>query len=584
MLSRIDRLKSALSCNPTPTWRRSQVASTSGLLIGELLFNEVDKTQRLRAMHGNNAATDIPIPPPAPNAPIIPAGNRPAAIEEPSPLAPDLERLRGAVDEGPPLNQPTRYGGLSRLVRYVTGRATANLRAHQQDIDRRLLLALGDLERTDSRLDDGQLTIWQGLTHQSERIAKLENQVTELLEASAEDGSAARAEISSENREQERTTQHAPTFKAKLAAAQIDVSEFDMVPLASDSSIQYVEVAPGAHSPPMPPSFVLGPFPEYLTRMYFGNVNALPVGCYYVDGAGVTSHGLLMRNGKLLVSEQLNLSRVTIAIGRVFGSVCVTDSFSRFVDEPVACVIGPGHRIYGHWLVDFLPKLYLLHRAGIDPLGVKYLIPRDTPEFGFALLRLAGISDSQLILFDPYTEVIGVKHLILPTLLYTNDRAHPLFPQAIEYLLSLIRRGHRIPTAARQHLFVSRAGADYTRKLVNRGTIEQIAAEAGFKIYRPEAFSLLDQLATFASATSIVGEYGSGLHASIFAPPDAAVFALRSNAMFPGFLQSGLCQVMNQKIAYILGTAGKDDLDDQEFLISEDDFRIGLQWFKDFLL
>jgi SAM-dependent methyltransferase len=518
-----------------------------------------------------------------PNSPIVPARHCVASESLPSSPTHHLQRLRGLIDGGPPLNPPTRYGVLSRVARRIMARATANLRAHQQHIDRRLLLALANLERTDSRFDYRQLIIRQGLTHQSDRIARLENQVTELLEVSAEDASAPRARISYENPELERTTQHARTLEAKLRAAQIDVSQFNIAPLASDSGVQYVEVAAAAHSPPIPPCFVLGPFPDYLTRMYFRRVNTLPVGCYYIERAQVTSHGLLTRGGKLLVNEQLFLSRTTIAIARLSGPVCVTDSVSRFVDEPVACVIGPGHLVYGHWLVDVLPKLYLLHRAGIDPLRVKYLIPKDTPEFGFALLRLAGISESQLILFDPYAEVIGVKHLIMPTVLHANDRAHPLFQQAIEYLLSLIRRGHRIPTMTRQHLFVSRAGVDYPRKLVNRGAIEQIAAEAGFEIYQPEGFSLLDQLATFASAISIVGEYGSGLHGSIFAPPETAVFALRSNATIPGFLQSGLCQVMNQKIAYILGDAGKDDLE-QEFLISEDDFKIGLQWLKELLL
>jgi SAM-dependent methyltransferase len=124
------------------------------------------------------------------HSPIVPAGHRAAAIESLPPApAYDLERLRGLVDEGPSLNQPTRYGVLSRLVRRVMGRATANLHAHQQNIDRRLILALGGLERTDSRLDYGQLMIRDGLSRQSERIARLENQVAELLEASTEGAS-----------------------------------------------------------------------------------------------------------------------------------------------------------------------------------------------------------------------------------------------------------------------------------------------------------------------------------------------------------------------------------------------------------
>jgi SAM-dependent methyltransferase len=127
-----------------------------------------------------------------PNSPIVPARNGPAAAGESSPSGPprDRERLQGLVDEGPPLNQPSRYGVLTRLVRRIMRRATANLHAHQQDIDRRLILALGDLERTVSRLDYGQLMLRDGLTRQSERIARLENQVTEQLEGSTEDGSA----------------------------------------------------------------------------------------------------------------------------------------------------------------------------------------------------------------------------------------------------------------------------------------------------------------------------------------------------------------------------------------------------------
>jgi capsular polysaccharide biosynthesis protein len=367
---------------------------------------------------------------------------------------------------------------------------------------------------------------------------------------------------------------------------QVDTLQFDLAPLASDPGASYVEIAPGAYFAPIPPSFVLGSFPEYLTRFYFGNTSALPVGCYYLDGAGVTSHGLLVREGKLLVNDQLQLSKGSIAEAGLYGNICANAPFSRFLDESIACVIGPGHLIYGHWLVDFLPKLYLLRRAGIDPLDIRYIIPKNTPDFGFAWLRLIGIPDSKLILFDPYSEVVGVKRLILPTLLRTSSRAHPVFPQAVEYLLTLIRRKRSIMTKplSRRKLFVSRAGAGRDgRMLINRKAIEQLADEAGFDIFRPEAFSLLDQIAMFASAGGIIGEYGSALHGSMFSPVGTAVLALRSNAIHPGFLQSGLCQVMSQKIAYVLGAAGEHDVS-QKFSIVEADFKLGLRLMLDQLI
>jgi hypothetical protein len=59
------------------------------------------------------------------------------------------------------------------------------------------------------------------------------------------------------------------------------------------------------------------------------------------------------------------------------------------------------------------------------------------------------------------------------------------------------------------------------------------------------------------------------------------VFAVRSNGMLPGFLQSGLCYAMNQKVAYIFGDVGEEDVF-QEFSISEADFKVGLNLLRSF--
>jgi Glycosyltransferase 61 len=356
--------------------------------------------------------------------------------------------------------------------------------------------------------------------------------------------------------------------------------QFETAPLTiSDSDAGYIEVGPLAHSAPITPSFVLGPFPEFLTQLYLADITALSVGCYHLEDAGVTSHGLLVRDNKLLVCAQLSLSEGSIAEAAQYGNICAGARFSRVLDEPLVSLAGPGHLIYGHWIVDFLPKLFLLHRIGIDPLEAKFLIPDNTPEFAFAWLELLGISESQLVLFDPYSEVVAARPLIVPTMLRTNARAHSLFRPAVEYLLSLVARKHPIKAGSGpgQKLFVSRSGAGREgRRLLNRAAIERLAAGAGFAIFRPEALSLLDQLSTFAGARQIIGEYGSGLHGSIFAPPETLVCALRSSARHPGFLQSGLCEVMGQKIAYIFGPAGEHDIV-QEFAISEANFALGLR-------
>jgi len=346
----------------------------------------------------------------------------------------------------------------------------------------------------------------------------------------------------------------------------------------SDPLAQFIELAPAARSVPTSPSFFLGPFPEFLTHSYFADVTALSVGCYTLKNVGVTSHGLLVRDGALLTCGRLSLSEGSIREAAGYGNICFKGGFSRVLDEPTVSLAGPGHLIFGHWLVDFLPKLYLLQRSEIDPFAVKYLLPANTPPFALSWLQLLGITERQLVFFEPYAELVGATRLIVPTLLRTNGRTHPLFRRAIEYILSLVPRdtSRADEDGAEQRLYLSRGGpGPENRKLLNRQAIEQIAVDRGYALVRPETLSIADQLMMFSRAKRVVGEYGSALHGSIFAPPETVVCALRASARHPGFLQSGLCQAMGQKIGYVFGSAEEHDVE-QKFSIPEDDFKTAL--------
>jgi capsular polysaccharide biosynthesis protein len=305
----------------------------------------------------------------------------------------------------------------------------------------------------------------------------------------------------------------------------------------------------------------------------------LSVGCYALRNVGVTSHSLLVRDGVLLTSGRLSLSRESIVEAATYGALSATARYSRVIDEPVVSLAGPGHLIYGHWIVDFLPKLYVLHRLGFDPHSVKYIIPSNTPQFALEWLHLLGISPRQLIFFDSYKEVVGTANLIVPTLLRTNGRAHPIFRAAIDYLRSLLlaKRETRSTDRPGRRIYLSRGSTgSENRKLLNRERIERFATRAGYEVIRPESLSILDQLTMFGEAETIIGEYGSALHGSLFAPSGAMVCALRASARHPGFLQSGLCQSMEQKISYVFGAADEHDIE-QQFTIFEDDFKKALE-------
>jgi capsular polysaccharide biosynthesis protein len=341
---------------------------------------------------------------------------------------------------------------------------------------------------------------------------------------------------------------------------------------------EYIELSPATASPPIAPLFALGTASRELFRFYYGQHATLSVGCYRLRDIGVTSHGILIQNGVPITCNQLNLNAGSFEVVRRYGPLRLGDEISRRVPEPTVLLVGPGYLVYGHWLTDFLPKLYILAKMGMDLAKLKYFIPIDTPEFAVKWLSLLGIERDNLIRFSPYEETVGAAELLVPTLLRTNSRAAPIFRNAAEFIFSRIQLLH--PGAVRAdgpaRIFLSRAETRRSRRLANRKAIERMAVQEGFTLVAPETLSLLDQVSLFRSARQIIGEYGSALHGSIFSLPGAIVCALRGGAYHPGFLQSGLCQTMQQEIAYLFGKLPVEQVE-QNFAIEEDDFRLCLR-------
>lgn len=333
-----------------------------------------------------------------------------------------------------------------------------------------------------------------------------------------------------------------------------------------------------------PPGLIVGEVTPELMRSYFGQTVVLGASLFAVRDAEVAAEGIILTDGRFNLCSQLNID-VTYP-GRYHAGLAkrLKGLRRRAVDEPAVLLAGNGYRMYGHWLVDYLPKLYLLHLGGhrIDRLRV--LLPVDTPDFARDWLRLVGIGDAQLLLYDPAADLLACRSLIVPSALRFLGRASPLLRAARDFLLERAapRRRRWLPLSrheeAPRRLLVARSENPATRnrrRLVERAAFEARAASRGFEIVHPEAMSVPDQIALFRSASVICGEYGSGLHASLFSGPGTVVMALRHNAPGLGFLQSGIGHVLDHETAYLIG--GPPDADGS-FSVAEQDIEMGLDW------
>jgi capsular polysaccharide biosynthesis protein len=80
-------------------------------------------------------------------------------------------------------------------------------------------------------------------------------------------------------------------------------------------------------------------------------------------------------------------------------------------------------------------------------------------------------------------------------------------------------------------------------------------------VVQPETLTVAKQIKLFSGVRMLAGEYGSGLHNSVFAGPGAAVCGLRGTSRHPSFLQSGIATALEQAAGYVFATTEGQDVD-----------------------
>ncbi len=260
-------------------------------------------------------------------------------------------------------------------------------------------------------------------------------------------------------------------------------------------AVDFVTLYPGTNLVPAPPRFTFGTFNAELAAGYYRHTHLWAIGVYKLYGFEVFGPYGLCKDGELFASHEANIHAKHVEdLVAQYGPPSVPRP-KRFLTGPIAMITGPGHGVYGHWLSDFLPKLYSLQAGGYDVRRIRFLVPTNTPRFGHAWMQLVGIPPENVILFDPASELVWIEELLIPTTFHNGVRATTLLRDAAAFLSSLISDyvGEAMGTTSHQRIFLSRSRAPQSRALLNRSQIEEIAIAAGLEVVYPEALPLLDQ-------------------------------------------------------------------------------------------
>lgn len=319
------------------------------------------------------------------------------------------------------------------------------------------------------------------------------------------------------------------------------------------------------------PVFFLGDTASDMLSYFYNEIGIPETGIFTLKNCLVTNAGLVIKDSRFVACNYIGHSVDWCKNKIEQDNILIDAKTKNKINSPYAILLfGGGYDIYGHWLVDIIPKFYLLHLSKIDFRKEKILTPVNLPSFGRQFLDLLDISEDQLIFYDPTKEFVSVDQLCIPTLLRGGDRTSEMFAQSIAYFFMEIK--DKIESErddVHRKIYVSRrkSGRE-SRNLTNSENIENIARDSGYSIVYPEQLTIKQQIRLFSQARVIIGEYGSALHNSIFSPEGAIICALRGSHIHPAFLQSGLSDALGQKTCYVVGKTSSDPIN-YDFSIDE---------------
>jgi len=200
---------------------------------------------------------------------------------------------------------------------------------------------------------------------------------------------------------------------------------------------------------------------------------------------------------------------------------------------------------FGHWVVEYLPKLMTARLAGL-PEGIDVLVDALIPATVREALP-AWLPRGCRLVNVPHLGEARVKRLwVAPAPHYPGFYAtqwseatwigRSSEPRSFARLLGALREAVAEDLAAptgRPRLLLARKPSRGKKKLLNHEAIEAIAIARGFERIYPEDHSLIEQLRLAAHATHVLAPEGSNNLLAFFARPGTRVATLSPPYTFP---------------------------------------------------
>jgi capsular polysaccharide biosynthesis protein len=183
---------------------------------------------------------------------------------------------------------------------------------------------------------------------------------------------------------------------------------------------------------------------------------------------------------------------------------------------------------YGHWLIDALPRIHLLQKAGLFDQIDYFLVPAYSASYHKDTLELLGIAAAKVIVAH---HRMHIKAELLIATTHPRGNRSMLVPHwLIEWHRASYLHLADISKTYSKRVYISRRDSSL-RNVINEDELMARLSANGFVSYRLADLSFREKIALFAQAEFIISASGAGLNTLMYAKPGCKVLEIFPEGM-----------------------------------------------------
>jgi len=204
-----------------------------------------------------------------------------------------------------------------------------------------------------------------------------------------------------------------------------------------------------------------------------------------------------------------------------------------------------GAHCYYHWMLDLLPKLGMLEKAGIALSSIDYFLVREmNASFHKETLERLGIDSSRIIETKDDSYLQCDRLISLEVNNGINMKMNRFIPNWMKHLYP-----PEYPIGERIKLYISRPKG-VRRGIANEEELIPFLEEAGYVVSAMEGMSVAEQAQLLARADVLISPHGGALTNMVFCRPGIQVVELFGRHVYPFYY--GLAQMCGHDYHAIL--------------------------------